>query len=154
MYELVKRGCVYILRVGPKEFVDASKPTRINLARYINHSCDPDAVVELWQTPEGKSRALIISKKDIYPDEEITINYGRHQLFRWVTVVPDSCCSDYCQEAQNYAEREGDRTMGGTSSQREAEDFWEKLYIAGASGLAKKMRQERDEMSLHLVLDL
>lgn len=71
-----------------QEFVDASKPTRINLARYINHSCDPNAVVELWQTPEGKSRALIISKKDIYPNEEITINYGRHELFRWVTVVP------------------------------------------------------------------
>ncbi|KAJ7883662.1 hypothetical protein B0H14DRAFT_3128535 [Mycena olivaceomarginata] len=70
------------------EFVEASKPTRINLARYINHSCDPNAVVELWQTPEGKSRALVISKKDIYPNEEITINYGRHELFRWVTVFP------------------------------------------------------------------
>ncbi|KAJ7711858.1 hypothetical protein B0H14DRAFT_2645581 [Mycena olivaceomarginata] len=97
MYELVKQGCVYILRVGPKvhkitlfnkEFVDTSKPTRINLARYINHSCDPNAVVELWQTPEGKSRALVISKKDIYPNEEITINYGRHELVRWVTVFP------------------------------------------------------------------
>ncbi|KAJ7856955.1 hypothetical protein B0H14DRAFT_2752040 [Mycena olivaceomarginata] len=85
-------GCVYILRVGPKEFVDASKPTRINLARYINHSCDPNAVVELWQTPEGKSRALVISKKDIYPNEEITINYGSD-------CIPSPCLCRKCRSA-------------------------------------------------------
>ncbi|KAJ7844223.1 hypothetical protein B0H14DRAFT_2777010 [Mycena olivaceomarginata] len=92
MYELVKQGCVYILRVGPKEFVDASKPTRINLARYINHSYDPNAVVELWQTPEGKSKALVISKKDIYPNEEITINYGSD-------CIPSPCLCRKCRSA-------------------------------------------------------
>ncbi|KAJ7790353.1 hypothetical protein B0H14DRAFT_2940009 [Mycena olivaceomarginata] len=73
MYELVKQGCVYILRVGPKEFVDASKPTRINLARYINHSCDPNAV-------------------DIYPNEEITINYGSD-------CIPSPCLCRKCRSA-------------------------------------------------------
>ncbi|KAJ7793800.1 hypothetical protein B0H14DRAFT_2622493 [Mycena olivaceomarginata] len=65
-----------LLVLGETEFVDASEPKRINLARHINHSCDPNAVVELWETPAGKSRAFVISKKDTHFNEEITINYG------------------------------------------------------------------------------
>ncbi|KAJ7934859.1 hypothetical protein B0H13DRAFT_1854855 [Mycena leptocephala] len=60
-----------------KEFVDASEPNEINIARHINHSCDPNAVVELWEDPSGQNRALVISKRAISPGEEITINYGR-----------------------------------------------------------------------------
>ncbi|KAJ7824382.1 hypothetical protein B0H14DRAFT_2597273 [Mycena olivaceomarginata] len=60
-----------------KEFVDASEPNEVNLARHINHSCDPNAVVELWNDPNGRPRALVISKRTIFPGEEITIHYGR-----------------------------------------------------------------------------
>ncbi|KAJ7877064.1 hypothetical protein B0H14DRAFT_2713177 [Mycena olivaceomarginata] len=81
MYELVKQGCVYILRAGPK----VHEITLFN-------NCDPNAVVELWQTPEGKSRALVISKKDIYPNEEITINYGSD-------CIPSPCLCRKCRSA-------------------------------------------------------
>ncbi|KAJ7926671.1 hypothetical protein B0H13DRAFT_1862123 [Mycena leptocephala] len=60
-----------------KEFVDASETNEINIARHINHSCDPNAIVELWEDPSGQNRALVISKRAISPGEEITINYGR-----------------------------------------------------------------------------
>ncbi|KAJ7927192.1 hypothetical protein B0H13DRAFT_1861570 [Mycena leptocephala] len=64
-----------------KEFVDASEPNEVNLARHINHSCDPNAVVELWNDPNGRPRALVISKRTIFPGEQITIHYGRWYLF-------------------------------------------------------------------------
>ncbi|KAJ7831939.1 hypothetical protein B0H14DRAFT_2592364 [Mycena olivaceomarginata] len=65
--EFLAQGCVYIFQVAPREFVDASKPNEVNLARHINHSCDPNAVVELWNDTNGLPRALVISKRTIFP---------------------------------------------------------------------------------------
>ncbi|KAJ7712402.1 hypothetical protein B0H14DRAFT_2645285 [Mycena olivaceomarginata] len=72
-----------------KEFVDASEPNEVNLARHINHSCDPNAVVELWNDPNGLPRALVISKRTIFPGEEITIHYGSD-------FMPSPCLCEKC----------------------------------------------------------
>ncbi|KAJ6576301.1 hypothetical protein B0H10DRAFT_1963539 [Mycena sp. CBHHK59/15] len=74
--QLLAQGCVYIFQVAPREFVDASELNEVNVARYINHSCDPNTVVELWDDPNGLPRALVISKRTIFAGEEITIHYG------------------------------------------------------------------------------
>ncbi|KAJ7939146.1 hypothetical protein B0H13DRAFT_1850883 [Mycena leptocephala] len=83
--ELLAQGCVYIFQVAPGEFGDASEPNEVNLARHINHSCDPNAVVELWNDPNGRPRALVISKRTIFPGEQITITMEvilcRHHVF-------------------------------------------------------------------------
>ncbi|KAJ7920950.1 hypothetical protein B0H13DRAFT_1867099 [Mycena leptocephala] len=42
----------------------------------LAQGCDPNAVVELWDDPNGLPRALVISKRTIFPGEEITIHYG------------------------------------------------------------------------------
>jgi SET domain-containing protein len=41
-----------------------------NIARYINHSCDPNC----YYTFKG-NRVLIFALKDIFPNEELTIDY-------------------------------------------------------------------------------
>ncbi|KAJ7923953.1 hypothetical protein B0H13DRAFT_2315957 [Mycena leptocephala] len=92
--ELLRQGSVYIFQVGPKEFVDASVPNRLNLARHINHSCSPNAAVEIWDGSAGAARALVISRRNIHPNEEITIHYGRSSNFttfldnpNWYSVI-------------------------------------------------------------------
>ncbi|KAJ7793735.1 hypothetical protein B0H14DRAFT_3142147, partial [Mycena olivaceomarginata] len=87
--ELLAQGCVYIFQVAPREFVDASEPNEVNLARHINHSCDPNAVVELWNDTNGLPRALVISKRTIFPGEEITIHYGSD-------FMPSPCLCEKC----------------------------------------------------------
>ena len=48
---------------------------RWNLARYINHSCKPNA------KPVGrKGGIVIVAERRIEPDEEITYSYGKEYL--------------------------------------------------------------------------
>ncbi|KAK6974164.1 hypothetical protein R3P38DRAFT_3239842 [Favolaschia claudopus] len=74
--ELVAKGCVYILQATSNVFVDASKDTPTNIARYINHCCAPNARVEIWEDIAGQARALVIASRRIGAGEEITIDYG------------------------------------------------------------------------------
>lgn len=45
-----------------------------NLARWINHACDPNVEAEL---DEGQGRIFIHTTRDVMPGEELTIDYGR-----------------------------------------------------------------------------
>ncbi|KAJ7895817.1 hypothetical protein B0H13DRAFT_1885426 [Mycena leptocephala] len=112
--ELLRQGSVYIFQVGPKEFVDASVPNRLNLARHINHSCSPNAAVEIWDGSAGAARALVISKRNIHPNEEITIHYGSD-------FIPSPCLCEKCLQPH---------TATGTSSlihptEAQSEPEWE-----------------------------
>ncbi|CAD6184185.1 unnamed protein product [Caenorhabditis auriculariae] len=63
--------------------IDATK--KGNISRFINHSCEPNAVCEKWsvpKTPGDVSRIGFFSTRDIAVGEEITfdyrfVNYGR-----------------------------------------------------------------------------
>ena len=49
-----------------------------NLARYINHSCDPNCQTEPWIVNSDK-RIGIFAIRDIMPDQELTFNYQLEQ---------------------------------------------------------------------------
>ncbi|MDQ3651682.1 MAG: SET domain-containing protein [Acidobacteriota bacterium] len=68
--EVEQRGGKYFFEINPKWSIDGSP--RSNTARYINHSCRPNAEAFI----SGK-RVWVWSKKDIPAGAEITINYGR-----------------------------------------------------------------------------
>lgn len=59
----------YIFNVSSKIDIDGSP--RWNTARYINHSCDPNA-----ESQVKKGHVWISSVKDIKAGEEITYDYG------------------------------------------------------------------------------
>jgi SET domain-containing protein len=64
------RGARYMFELTTKWTIDGSP--RWNLARYINHSCRPNA------EPIGrKGGIVIVALRRIEPGEEITYNYGR-----------------------------------------------------------------------------
>jgi SET domain-containing protein len=67
------RGARYMFELSKKWTIDGSP--RWNVARYINHSCKPNA------KPVGrKGGIVIVALRRIEPEEEITYDYGREYL--------------------------------------------------------------------------
>ena len=67
------RGARYMFTINKRWSIDGSP--RWNLARYINHSCLPNA------NPVGRNGGIVIvASRRIEPGEEITYDYGREYL--------------------------------------------------------------------------
>ena len=67
------RGARYMFALNKRWVIDGSP--RWNVARYINHSCRPNA------KPVGRRGGIVIvASRRIEPDEEITYDYGRDYL--------------------------------------------------------------------------
>ncbi len=64
-----KKGSVYLFELNKKYDIDGYP--KYNLARWINHSCNPNAEVEII-----KGHIWIIAIKDIKKGEEISYDYG------------------------------------------------------------------------------
>jgi SET domain-containing protein len=59
----------YLLRLDGKTTIDGSDPS--NTARYVNHSCDPNAELLVY-----KKRVFLIASRAIAKGEELTYDYG------------------------------------------------------------------------------
>ena len=67
------RGARYMFELSKKWTIDGSP--RWNVARYINHSCKPNA------KPVGRNGGIVIvAERRIEPEEEITYSYGKEYL--------------------------------------------------------------------------
>lgn len=87
--EVEQRRGRYFFGVNSKWSIDGSP--RSNIARYINHSCRPNA--EAFIT--GR-RVWIWSKRNIKAGEEITYNYGKEYFNDLIKPVGCKCvkCSE------------------------------------------------------------
>jgi SET domain-containing protein len=85
--EVEKRNGKYFFEVNKKQSIDGS--VRSNIARYINHSCRPNAEALI----SGR-RVWIWSKKNIRPGEEITYHYGK-EYFEDI-ILPIGCKCQKC----------------------------------------------------------
>jgi SET domain-containing protein len=63
------RGNRYLFEVSKHRTIDGTP--RYNIARYANHSCNPNAEPVIW-----RGRVFIRSLRAIKPDEEIVYDYG------------------------------------------------------------------------------
>lgn len=66
---LCNEGNNYIFQINDEFDLDGSVES--NLARFINHSCAPNAEAQLEE-----DRVWIVALRDVAPGEEITFNYG------------------------------------------------------------------------------
>eukprot|EP00049_Salpingoeca_infusionum_P009442 m.158064 g.158064 ORF g.158064 m.158064 type:complete len:1255 (-) comp14337_c0_seq15:406-4170(-) len=62
----------YMLSLAPDLFIDAR--LKANLARFINHSCDPNCVTQKWEVL-GEPRVGIFANQDIPANTELTFDY-------------------------------------------------------------------------------
>ena len=67
---------VYFVTVGDGVWIDAYDPALSNLARFINHSCDPNSEMRKLSV-RGEERVGVFAVKDIHRGEQITFSYGR-----------------------------------------------------------------------------
>ncbi len=77
----------YLFEIDGRRVIDGS--SRSNTARYINHSCRPNA-----EALSSRGRIWIWSRKAIKAGEEITINYGTEYLEEHIT--PKGCKCKKC----------------------------------------------------------
>jgi uncharacterized protein len=74
----------YLFELDERWTVDGSD--RRNIARYINHSCQPNAEVRLVR------RTLkIFALKRILPGQEITYDYGEEYFDAYIRALPCQC---------------------------------------------------------------
>lgn len=65
-----EKGGKYMFQTSENRIIDGSQ--RDNMARYINHSCRPNAEVEIRQ-----GRLFVFAKRAIRKGEEIVYDYGK-----------------------------------------------------------------------------
>ena len=70
---LERRGNRYLYEINPRVTIDGTP--RNNIARYANHSCNPNAETYIYC-----GRVFIRALRRIKPDEEITYDYGNDYL--------------------------------------------------------------------------
>jgi SET domain-containing protein len=71
--EANKRGGKYLIKIDEKYIIDGR--ARSNMARYINHSCRPNA-----RAYTSGVRVWIWALRTIKAGEEVTINYGKEYI--------------------------------------------------------------------------
>ncbi len=88
----------YLFEINTRWTVDGAD--RRNVARYINHSCRPNA-----ETSIVKHRIKITATKNIKPGEEITYNYGRNYFNMFLK--PIGCKCNACFNGHGKKKRNG-----------------------------------------------
>ncbi|CAD8059228.1 unnamed protein product [Paramecium sonneborni] len=70
--EYSKSTCTYLMKLNNQEVIDPT--SKGNLARFINHSCEPNCITEKWNVL-GEVCIGIFAIRDINEDEELTFDY-------------------------------------------------------------------------------
>jgi SET domain-containing protein len=96
---LETRGSRYMFEINSRWTIDGS--SRSNVARYVNHSCRPNAEAIERRGP----KIVYIARKRIKPDEEITVDYGKDYFAAFIG--KSRCKCDKCRERR--AERQANR---------------------------------------------
>jgi len=94
---LERRGNRYLYEINKQITIDGTP--RSNVARYANHSCNPNA-----ETFTYGGRVFIRALRRIKPDEEITYDYGNDYL-KWV-IGRSRCQCRRCRRRRARKQRE------------------------------------------------
>jgi serine/threonine protein kinase len=114
---------LYIMALTNDVYLDARKTGGI--ARYINHSCDPNCVVERWKV-RGILRAAVIAFKDMPAGTELSFDY---QWERKRGRAPTKC---YCGADTCRGTLEVPRSMTEEALERKLSQHWKKPLIQRA----------------------
>jgi SET domain-containing protein len=88
----------YLFEINTRWTVDGAD--RRNIARYINHSCRPNA-----ETYIVKHKIKISATKNIKPGDEITYNYGRNYFDMFLKPIGCKCAA--CLNGRGKKKRNG-----------------------------------------------
>jgi SET domain-containing protein len=104
---LEARGSRYMFEINSRWTIDGS--SRANRARYVNHSCRPNAEAV------GRGRGIAyVARRRIKPDEEITVDYGKNYFDAYIKKSGCRCAK--CHETRT--ERRSGRKAGRRSKRK------------------------------------
>lgn len=66
-------GSCYLFRLDRYEIVDAT--LKGNLARFVNHSCDPTCYARVITIESGEKKIVLLAKRPIEVGEEVSYDY-------------------------------------------------------------------------------
>lgn len=96
---LEARGSRYMFEVNSRWTIDGSK--RWNVARYVNHSCRPNA-----EAIERRGRKIVyVARRRIKPEEEITVDYGKDYFSAFIGKSRCRCLKCMERRAERQAKR-------------------------------------------------
>lgn len=90
----------YLFEINSRWTIDGS--SRRNIARYINHSCRPNAEADV-----KKHKILISAIKTIHPGDEITYNYGRNYFNAFIKERGCKCAACHQKHVVVRSRRKG-----------------------------------------------
>jgi SET domain-containing protein len=102
-----RRGNRYLYEVSKHRTIDGT--ARSNIARYGNHSCNPNAESVVW-----RGRVFIKALRNIKPGEEIVYDYGTDYLKN--VIGRSNCKCSRCRRRRAKRARE----LRGLKKRREA----------------------------------
>lgn len=114
---------LYIMSLTNDIYLDARK--KGGIARYINHSCDPNCVVERWKV-KGLLRAAVVAQKDLPAGTELTFDY---QWERKRGRAPTKC---HCGSALCRGTLEVPKSMEDEELERKLSQHWKRPLIKRA----------------------
>lgn len=97
-----QRGAKYMFELNSRWVIDGSP--RWNVARYMNHSCWPNAKPVI-----RKGRIYFVSLRAIGPGEEITYDYGREYLDYFMAIGGCRCAACRTKAAVRRSKRKSAR---------------------------------------------
>ncbi len=78
------KGARYLFEINSKWTIEGSN--RKNIARYVNHSCDPNC-----ESLQSGKHIYIKAIKKIKPSEELTMDYGKEYFDEFIKPVGCKC---------------------------------------------------------------
>jgi len=122
----------YLFELDKRWTIDGS--VRENVARYINHSCKPNAESDV---KPRKKKIFIRAIKNIEPGEEINYDYGTDYFKAYLK--PIGCKCDACEKkrAKKKAEARAERVRVKEKDERKAKRKAEKLAKQRTKAKAK-----------------
>ena len=87
------RGARYMFEINSLWAIDGS--SRKNLARYVNHSCRPNAEA----LERRRHRIVYVARRRIRPDDEITVDYGKDYFEAYIKDTGCRCAK--CRTKQS-----------------------------------------------------
>jgi len=90
-------GC-YMFRLDDEFIIDAT--VRGNIARMINHNCEPNADARLTRTNDGKAHIILYALRYIKFMEEITYDY-KFAIEDASQKIPCHCGAPNCRKHLN-----------------------------------------------------
>ena len=134
----------YLFELNGRWTIDGS--VRKNIARYINHSCRPNAESDVMPR---KRKVVIRAVKNIEPGEEINYDYGTDYFKAYLKPIGCKCAACEKKRKKQRAEARAERLRLKAKAERKALKKAEKQAAKAEKLLKRAQKQKLNGKSAH-----